>query len=282
MTIKAKVIEDSISKEGIRLTTFELYYPWMVHWDFMTHRKLSRSAASNRAIPVKTMLRNTVRDMAEPVEWGQNQPGMQAKKELTGFRRWLARRLWRTTGYTVCAAVWLADKIGLHKQVANRMLTPWGHARVIVTATDWENFFALRAHEDADPTIRLLAEKMQEARKDSKPKLLKPGEWHMPYVSLLERRELNIKDQLRVSSARCARVSHRLHDGKPTTLDKDRQLFTQLVESKPVHASPTEHQATPDKKWSRDRWSKPREHGNLYGWRQHRKMIPGEAVEERT
>lgn len=280
MTITAKVIADSVSPEGIRLTTFELRYPRMIHSELMTHRVFSRNASSSRAIPILTMLRNTVADMAEPVFWGSNNPGMQSKAPLAGFRLWLARRLWRTAGWVAAAFTWGLHKAGAHKQIANRVIEPWSHISVIVTSTDFANWFALRDHPDADPTINFLAKKMRLALGGSTPTLLQPGEWHLPYISDVEREAHDLEALKKMSAARCARVSYLTHDGKKPSLEQDLRLYGQLVESKPVHASPTEHQATPDKKWSRNRWAKPELHGNFRGYIQHRKMIDGEAVYE--
>src|SRR3954463_15005916 len=84
--IEAKVILDSISPFGKRLTTFVLTYPRFVHAEFMTHRAFSRNAASSRAIPAWKIRRSVRMDPAMPVYWGMNQPGMQAETELAGWR----------------------------------------------------------------------------------------------------------------------------------------------------------------------------------------------------
>ena len=285
MTTVSTVIEDSISPEGIRLTTFANKNPRMIHSEFMTHRVISRNASSSRAIPVQKQIANILADPAEPSEWGSNQRGMQAGEDLTGWRLRLTKIAWHGAKHATVIAARLAIRAGAHKQIANRMLEPWSHISSVVTATDYANWFALRDHDDADPTIRELALAMKYALDGSTPKLLQPGEWHLPYITALEREQygkhLN-KDGTpflaRLSAARCARVSFLTHGGRIPAHADDIRLWEQLVDSQPVHASPTEHQATPDKKWTRDRWGKPQEHGNFRGWRQHRKMIPGEAV----
>lgn len=287
MTIEVKVIRDSISPEGIRLTTMQLRYPRFIHSELMTHRVFSRNASSSRAIPILTMLRNTVADMAEPVQWGSNNPGMQSKAPLEGWRLWLAQKLWRAAGLVACGFAWGLHKAGAHKQIANRITEPWSHISVVVTSTDWSNWFALRDHPDADPTIRDLAVNMHLAMDSSYPEKLQPGEWHLPYINRDEeiayhkhRNKDGTPLLVRLSAARCARVSYLTHDGRTPSHAADIKLWEQLAESAPIHASPLEHQATPDKMWSRSRWAKPGEHGNFRGWRQHRKMVPGEAVQE--
>lgn len=291
MTIEAKVVADSISPEGVRLTTLQLKYPRFIHSELMTHRVFSRNASSSRAIPILTMLRNTVADMAEPVMWGSNNPGMQSKAPLTGFRLWIARRLWRVAGWVAAGFAYGLHLAGAHKQIANRIVEPWSHISVVVTSTDWVNWFALRDHPDADPTINLLAKKMRLAMGQSTPKKLAHGEWHLPYVTMTTHLDAaayaeaghgSIWDLLiKASVARCARVSYLTHDRKEPSLMADIKLYDRLVVSKPVHASPTEHQATPDKLWSRNRWAHPAEHGNFFGWRQHRKQIEGETAYDR-
>lgn len=275
--ITAKVIEDSISPEGIRLTTFQLKYPRFIHAEFMTHRVFSRNAGSSRAIPILTSLRAVLRSSVMPISWGKNQKGMQAGAEMTGFRRRLAKLGWNVGRFGALAGAWLAMKAGAHKQVVNRMLEPWSHIEVVVTATDWANFFELRLHKDADPTMQALAVAMDDARALSTPRLLARGEWHLPYISQAERETFPIDMLKKMSSARCARVSYLTHDQQHPSSNRDLDLYDRLVGSKPWHASPVEHQATPD--WMRpssNRWAAPRLHGNLTGWRQNRKILEKE------
>jgi len=113
----------------------------------------------------------------------------------------------------------------------------------------------------------------------STPTLLHPGEWHLPFVKEYEQESFTLAECKVMSVARTARISYNTHDGKHSSLENDQLLYDQLM-GFPVHASPFEHQATPDKKWSRNRWGKPDLHGNIYGWIQHRKMIEGEAIHE--
>jgi hypothetical protein len=275
MTITAEVIEDSISLAGIRLTTMQIKYPRMIHSEFMTHRVFSRNASSSRAIPILVMLRNTAADMAEPSQWGSNKPGMQAGKNLIGWRLKLARMLWRSAGHTAIFFARRLAKTGAHKQIANRIVEPWSHISVVVTSTDWANWFALRDHPDADPTIQELARAMSLAMEESSPMSLLKGQWHLPYISSNERKVFDNRTLARWSAARCARVSYLTHDGKTPSALNDERLWVQLVESQPVHASPTEHQAAPDPLYVQSK-----RNGNFRGWRQHRKMISGEAIHD--
>lgn len=310
----AKVTCDSISQHGKRLTTFELRYPKFIHGEFMTHRALSRNASSSRAIPTAKYLEEVRSDVlrAAPVWWGKNQPGMQADEELDDINQLRtdgsyysakshAKDLWHEAAHNAANLAGRLNKIGAHKQIVNRVLEPFVHINVVATATEWDNFFGLRLHKDAQPEMRRLAESMWIARDTSLPRELKHGQWHLPYVSDGEMNGLVGNTMLmdihgdealpqgpaslywgtllKLSVARCARVSYRSFEtGKRSTHLEDGALFNRLKES--GHWSPFEHQATPDdrKDWASKRYIYPEEHGNFIGWRQYRKMIPGEAV----
>lgn len=242
--IEATMIEDSYYKDS-RISTMQLKYHRYIHGEVMTHRVFSRNASSSRAIPVKTMLKQVWNDPAIPVHWGANQPGMQAKLELSGVKRFLARTVWKLAAKVACISAWAMTKIGLHKQIANRILEPWQFIHVIVTSTEWENFFLLRDHPDAQPEIKELARLMKTALARSIPIYRGPGQWHLPYLSDEERNSFSTEDCIKMSVARCARVSYLTHDGKNPSVGKDIALHDKLVVSEPLHASPAEHQASP-------------------------------------
>ena len=266
MTINAKVIADSISPEGIRITTFELEYPRFIHAEFMTHRLFSRNAASSRAIPVKRAIELIRENTARPIHWGKNQPGMSAKEECNttwdvtdgvntiSFSR---EQIWDFARNRAIENAEVFDKLGYHKQIVNRLLEPFTHIKVVCTATEYDNFFHLRRHPDAQPEIQELAEQMWQAREASTPVVLKAGEWHVPYYkdgywkpfmkkSNVDDPEhgvgMTLRDAIAISASCCAQVSYRKLDD---SLEKALDIYARLVESKPVHASPFEHQATP-------------------------------------
>jgi len=296
--IEAKVIADSISGEGKRLTTFQLLYPRFIHSELMTHRVFSRNASSSRAIPVKRMLEMVRSGPAKPVHWGKNQPGMQAREELEQPHKIRVQSLWQEAAEAAAAIAEKMAEEDAHKQIVNRILEPFQHISVVLTATEFDNWFELRAHEDAQPEIYVLAKQMRLRMSRSQPKLLQPGEWHLPYVTEADydsvaryRKEAmgmtdveawdddEITKMLRqVSAARCCRVSYLKHDGTASSVDEDLALCDRLVGARPLHASPFEHQATPDiivpgSRMEMARWEKPYLHGNLVGWIQHRKLV---------
>lgn len=281
MQFEAKMIEDSISPSGIRLSTMQLCYPRFVHTEFMTHRVFSRNASSSRAIPVEKMISQVRLNMAMPVHWGLNQKGMQAQQELSELDKVEAERLWREAAFRAASVAEQMAILGLHKQVANRILEPFQWMHVIVTATEWGNFYELRNHDDADPNIRLLAQLMKSAQAGSTPQLRASGnmyasQWHLPYITPDERLEFSIKPihLAKISAARCARVSYLTHDGKAPDPAKDLELYNRLVGSRPLHASPVEHQAYPKSRSEfslGDGFS-----GNFRNWNQFRKQIEAE------
>ena len=269
--IEAKVVADSISEWGVRLTTLQLKYPRFIHSEFMTHRMFSRNASSSRAIPVAKMVEQVRNDPAMPVHWGRNQPGMQAREELVGADLANCQILWQDAAHGAAKIAEAISLHGAHKQIVNRVLEPFQWMHTIVTATDWDNFFALRAHEDAQPEINALAVAMREAMNASKPESVRDGDWHLPYVSKEEAESFSdIRIALQCSAARCARVSYLTHDGKKPSVEEDVKLYQRLVGSSPIHASPTEHQATPSELDSY--------FANFRGWVQHRRFIESNAI----
>lgn len=248
------------------LITLALTYPRMIHAELMTHRVFSRNASSSRAIPVKKMLRMIKDNPAEPLYWGTNKAGMQAGEELKGWRLIAAKIIWKVAAKTACFFSSLLSQIGLHKQHANRGTEPYQYITVLVTSTEWDNFFELRDHPDAQPEIRHLAQLMRRAIAESKPQLLRQGEWHLPFIRKEEFGAYPLRVLQEASSARCARVSYLTHDGKTPEITKDRILYSRLAGSRPIHASPLEHVAVPS-------W---KDNANLKGWKQFRKVVENE------
>jgi thymidylate synthase ThyX len=300
MVYSAYVIADSVSEAGVRLTTMEVTLPRIVLAEFNTHRMFSRNSASSRAIPVAKQLQKIKDDPFIPVHFGANQAGMQADDELRGEARAAAEAEWLAARDSAVSHVERLLEIGLHKQITNRILEPWMWQTILVTATEWANFYALRANPQAQPEIRIAAELMQAAMEASTPVLKYEGEWHLPLIGYtppverfsgfdewaqaisdaeleLEWAKENPSEAIKVSVGRCARVSYLTHDGVRDH-SKDIELYERLVSS--GHMSPTEHVATPSyfendsEAWflGETPWS-----GNFYGWQQFRKTLPSES-----
>lgn len=303
MSVSAKIIADSINTRGVRITTFELIYPRIIHSELMTHRMFSRNAASSRAIPVKSMIDLIEQNPAMPSHWGKNQPGMQASEELDELSKASVKGIWLNACKDAVSHARVMADIGAHKQVINRITEPYQHMKVVLTATEYNNWYWLRDHADADPTIAELAKAMNKAKDESTPSELFDDEWHLPYVKT-SREHSDLGDEqcfwdeqdnrirweqaLMISASCCAQVSYRKSDG---SLEKAEVVFKRLIESKPCHASPTEHQAVcfevgiemNDNEESKPEfWIKGITHmdregnlwsGNLKDWIQHRQLL---------
>lgn len=259
MTITAKIIADSITEDGNRLTTMQLMYPRFIHSEFMTHRVFSRNASSSRAIPIAKMIESVRKDPAMPIHWGKNQPGMQADEEVDKITMHRAKGAWLGAMDSACRYAEELANLGVHKQIANRLLEPFQHIHVVVTSTEWDNFFALRHHPKAEPAFEVLAGKMLDLYETSTPKLVAFGDWHLPYT---QESDGAVPVRIIKSAASCARVSYTNHEGKESTPEKDSKLYLRLIMADPPHMSPVEHQAmaVPGDKF----------YANFRGWRQHR------------
>ena len=250
--ISAKVMEDSISPAGDRLTTMQVECHRFVLAEFNTHRVFSRNSASSRAIPVEKQLERVRYDPAYPIEWPCEQSGMQGGALLEGMDLAAAKYLWDTTRIRTLDAVdtYLKEHPDkserLHKSLLNRLLEPYFWHTICVTATEWDGWNLQRCSPLAQPEIRVLAEKMREAMEASTPQELTPGQYHLPYVTEEDLDECDERDidPRAISAARCARTSYLTQEGT-RDLAKDVELFDRLSTASPPHASPLEHVATP-------------------------------------
>jgi hypothetical protein len=263
----ARVILDSISPYGSRLTTMEVLMHRYVLAEFNTHRVFSRNSASSRAIPFPRQLELMEElGIAYPISWPREQKGMQGGEEFEDGDLYSIRRAWSQAADTAVIVARALHGAGLHKSVVNRLLEPFMWHRVIVSSTEWDNFFAQRCSPLAQPEIRAVAEAMRTALNGSEPQEVAQGQWHMPYM---EREDLfdcqrSGEDPRQVSAARCARVSYLTHD-KRRDVQLDVDLYQKLVSADPPHASPLEHVATPNCRVDGV--------GNFLGWTQLRHQV---------
>lgn len=279
MAIKVNIIADSISPQGVRLTTFELEYPRFIHAEVKTHRllrfgagnvtfhenvdvmqdpMLSRNAQSSRAVPVFKSLEQKI---ISPVTWGANKAGMSSDKSLTQEAINEVAYYWNAAARTCQDFAERMARAGLHKQWANRCLEWFSPIKVVVTATEWDNFFWLRDDpEAAQPEIVELARKMKEAMENSEPYKLSPGDWHLPYIQAGRDNEddplsywihssdapgtfdeIDLETAKKVSAGCCAAVSYRNNP----SIEKCLEIWDKLFSGPKPHLSPVEHLATP-------------------------------------
>lgn len=322
------ILTSNLAGTSKRLSTFLWTYPRWIHAEGRTHRvisigedfeilaptpspmecvDLSRNAASSRAIPVQKMINAILADPAVPLFWGKNVAGMQHKEELGPVERQRAYDIWMKSMESQIAyakemcALGIDDEsrpISAHKQIVNRMLEPYMHIKVLVSATEWSNFIGLRDHGDAEPHIQLLAQATRQELEKPAMQELEPGQWHTPFVagdewesfphdSPIIDEDLINQQTIKLSVARCASTSYKTVDGFDMTLDRATALHDKLVSATPLHASPCEHVAQADllyiahedkAGWHPERWENPKQHGNFVGFRQYRKMLPNECL----
>lgn len=249
--IEAKILCDSINGVGNRITTWILTYPLFFHAQLKTHRVFSGNSASSRAVPVSRSIQDVIENPAMPETWGLAARGMQSKGELSGWERETAKKIWLESRDDAVSHAGRLLELGLHKQTVNRILEPYKHMTTVLTGTEFENFFALRAEPDTQPEFQVLAYKMLELYNASTPTLLKGGEWHMPFGDKIDENrlkemmgQLGEKSRenaiLKIATARCARGSYNNFYGKDDYV-ADAKLHDKLLSGSIIHASPAEH-----------------------------------------
>jgi hypothetical protein len=333
MFAKIVLASKAASSTALPLITMHLHYPDIIHGEVMTHRVFSRNARSMRAVPVATMVKEVREDPFVPWHWGKNQKGMQASEECNELVKigsyWeggphndrevdilkTREEAWRLAANSAADFAENYAHAGYHKQIANRIIAPYTWKHTLITSTSWANFLHLRDHGDAEPHFHDLAALVREALQGARPAILHPGEWHLPYVDLGEYhsilmrhagqdRAVALSIAQKLSVARSARISYAPFDGDPS-IERELERYDLLVGSSPLHASPTEHQATPDTQstyrrqvktfessMSRDHdlwkavsegndWNNPHLAGNLGpGWIQYRKTLANEYIKD--
>jgi len=245
MAYACRILADSISPAGHRLTSFEVTFPRIVLAEFNTHCMLSRNSASSRAIPVAKRIDAVETDPFVPESFGRNQKGMQPGEPLDSKDAAAAQLDWLDArDECILRASSLASR-GVHKQYANRLLEPFSWHTAVITATEWDNFEHLRCNPMAQGEFQKAAQLMMAARTNSEPRALNCNEWHLPYVEPdAEVFTLNSVglDPWKVSVGRCARVSYLTQNGVRDPAE-DVALADRLLEN--AHMSPFEHVARP-------------------------------------
>lgn len=255
----ARIICDSISPYGHRFTTFEMKFHRFVLAEVNTHTLFSRNSASSRAIPLRSkdradgsnprngMLDRLDRDgIAYPIKWPLEQPGMQgADEELTDPA---VKATWEWAFEQAKMAAEQLYALGLHKSVINRLIEPFNWHTAVITATDWDGFFAQRSWnhtKQAQPEFASVATMVEDLYLGSEPEPVGDREFATPYIRPEEQDEFSQMELCQLSSARCARVSYLTHEGTRDP-EADFSLYNDLESNKPPHASPFQHVATPD------------------------------------
>lgn len=290
-----KILADSVSPHGERLTTFEITYPYIIHAEIMTHRMFSRNTQSSRATPVLKNVERVQNDPFVPLTFRKNQKGMTDGDAMAAEELASAEQIWRLAIERAIGHAEGMAELGIHKALANRVLGPYQWFTMILTATDFDNYFALRCHPEAQAEIRTIAEMMKEQYDANEPHLLRTGEWHLPLVRGDERAMQRSGSEfwVPISIGRCARVSYLTHDGRRDP-EGDIALHDRLLTN--GHMSPFEHVARPftPQEWQliyrlqqtlgfyqKDQLGRYLTHqieyaGNLHGWWSARMDVPNQ------
>lgn len=259
--ISAKIILDSISPYGDRLTTMEVVMPRIILAEFNTHRKFSRNSASSRAVSVKKKIEEARNNPFIPIVWTQNEQGMQGKPYTDYEFIKSGEETWLNACYEACNSAAVLDKIGFHKQICNRLLEPFLWHTVLVSSTEWDNFFIQRCSPLAEPHMEMVANAMKKALEESTPFQADYENWHLPFMP--EGYEYT-KENIKISAARCARVSYQKH-GSDSSWEDDLKIGQSLLNANPPHWSPFEHTAKVLRFASHIK-------GNFTGWEQARHL----------
>jgi len=265
--INAKLLLYSQSSEtGQRIATFVLTIPKFIQAQINSHRALSRNANSSRATPAKVLRKRVLYTPYIPIQFSSKKSGMRGGDELSGMRLFLVRKLWLWSRFLPCLFHYLAEKIGLHKEIVNRIIEPWMWTQVVATATEWKNFIKLRTNNNAQPEIQIIAKNIETALDRERPKILKTGEWHLPFIGQDEFGKYDIEILKKISVARCAHISYKLNGGTQSSAEKNVTLCNRLIND--GHWSPFEHVAIVLSTTERC--------GNFLGFKQYRKFFESE------
>ena len=268
--VYAKVIAHSVSPEGVEIVTWEKRHHRWVLAEENTHATPAKNSASSRARPIAKVIDDVRANPATPVVWASEQRGMSGGEPVSDENAAVARRIWDLHREETLRVGFELRDLGVHKSITNRLIEPHMMHTSVWTATAIENYFAQRCHPDAQPEIRLVAERMRDALAASTPVEVGFGEWHLPYVNDEDREQvakafakkvasdpisvaahdLGVQTVLaRISAARVARTSYLTQDGKrDLTLDLGlygRLAADRLAAAEPPHWSPLEQVAIP-------------------------------------
>lgn len=286
MAYETKIILDSVTPAGARLTTFQLTLPRIVLAEFNTHKMISKNSASSRAIPVPKKIKRIQADPFIPRKFGKNRKGMQNSEEsLADHLAGVARAIWEHAIRDAITHAQALAEIEVHKQLANRLTEFADWHTIVASGTEWSNYFALRDHANAQDEIRDSAHEAKEQYAKNEPRPLAAGGWHLPYVTGYDVGQFmwTEKELIQLSVGRCAAVSFLNQENQLDPVGDIKRTVERLIPN--GHMSPTEHvaQSLTQDEWvtfgfeQAARWVHERiPVGNFWGWRQWRKTLKNE------
>lgn len=262
--IQSKIIKDTLNAySDDRIVTFELVLPKYLVAEVNKHTVLHNSCQSSRAVPVAKMIQSVEENPFIPYYWQKPHKGMQGYEYYTNENKisqlreeWLNAR-----DNAVITAKKLQNEVS--KQTINRLLEPFMYVKMVLTGTEFGNFFNQRCpiflnnkgnkvksrtglgfgvdftstKGQADIHLQILAEMMHnEMYYNSNP--VESFE-HIPYDI---GKEYPLEARLHYSASQCARISFTtITDDKQFSLERNLQLAQGLIVE--GHAEPFSHQA---------------------------------------
>ena len=204
---------------------------------------ISRNSESSRAVPTPMLIERIMSDPYIP-QWRKAQKGMQGGEQLCPGDRKKLRDSWlkhRDDCVALAEAFYL---MGVCKQDISALLLPFMRVDIIATGSGmaWQNFIRLRAHQDAHPDFADYAYELEYLLQRSKPQILEPGEWHVPYGKEVTHKLFDTQAILKYSALKCARFSYKgaLSKIELSVRDIVAKADKLLTDG---HLSPFEHQA---------------------------------------
>lgn len=251
MQTSAKMIADSVSPGGVRISTIEcvIWRPLLA--ELNTYRDFSRNGASSRARSIKKTLQEVLDDPAMPTEIRREHVGMSGGDLIEGDELIdVIVAITRMRDDALRGAQRLVE-LGVHKSIVNRYIEPFMWHTHVITATNWNNFLTQRlalledGRKGSDPMMYDLALAVRAELAHSVPNPLGHGQWHMPYITDDDWAFSPVEDLKKISVARCAGTSYLTQGVQGRDHTKDLALFGRLRTAEPPHWSPFEHVSTP-------------------------------------
>ena len=264
--IKAEIVAHSRNIEtGDELITYRLTYPRIILAQLNTYKSITKITSSSRAQPFNKVVEVIENDPFIPMMYQKTHKGMQGTEYFTDEEEIRQRDLeWLTARDKAVEQAKKLTELEVTKQLTNRLLEPYMWITQLVTGTReaFEHLFNQRCPEyevngvkgrskkemglnltdeewltsnkgHAEIHFMDLAEKMYDALTLSKPKELKPGELHVPYLDTpLMTPDLFPEDVIKYSCGLTAHTSYTtIGDGTKMTIEKARGLFDHCLEN---------------------------------------------------
>ena len=254
------------NKEDFGLITVQIETPLYVWMELLTHKRPSRNASSNRAMPTSV---NLNLGYFMPKNFHHKAKGMQSGEIVSDEIQKLAEMAWIEVWEFCKTKMLYLDFLGIAKEESSRLLPTFKIMNGLVTATKnaWECLLDLRTAENADKAMQELAGKIKSS--------IEKADWnysdkHLPFILDEEK---SLSDISFLAAGRIARLSY----GDIKNKDGDIELGKRLFKDK--HFSCFEHSAH----WVGEPYlsnlcSKPEDkymnnYGDYYGWENVRSQL---------